>query len=203
MSQFVRPAVEDLPPPAALLRIVNPVLRTVLQSPLHRALSSGLMLLHVTGRKSGRVYLFPVGRYELDGQLLGCLRRRRLEAQPGRRRQPLGNARRAPASRSRRPGRRPPRDRRHLQRPLGSTRLEAGKPTGLETQRRPIPDRGRAAGCAREPQGPPPQPARHRTSSRIVACTSRCGAARSTCTVRQRGGRRPPGRRTNQGSPRL
>ena len=70
VSKSVRPAVEDLPPPAALLRIVNPVLRTVLQSPLHRALSSGLMLLHVRGRKSGRVYVFPVGRYELDGQLV-------------------------------------------------------------------------------------------------------------------------------------
>jgi F420H(2)-dependent quinone reductase len=70
VSESVRPAVEDVRLPAALLRMVNPVLRTVLQSRLHRALSRDLMLLHVTGRKSGRVYVFPVGRYELDGQLV-------------------------------------------------------------------------------------------------------------------------------------
>lgn len=28
------------------------------------------MLLHVTGRKSGRVYVVPVGRHELHGQLV-------------------------------------------------------------------------------------------------------------------------------------
>ena len=70
VSESVRPAVEDVRLPAALLRMVNPVLRTVLQSRLHRALSRELMLLHVTGRRSGRVYVFPVGRYELDGQLV-------------------------------------------------------------------------------------------------------------------------------------
>ena len=70
VSKSVRPAVEDVLPPAALLRIVNPVLRAVLQSPLHRALSRNLMLLHVTGRRSGCVYVFPVGRYEHDGQLV-------------------------------------------------------------------------------------------------------------------------------------
>lgn len=65
-----RPAVEDWRPPAALLRVVNPVLRTVLRSPLHRAVSKDLMLLHVRGRKSGRVYVVPVGRHEHEGQLV-------------------------------------------------------------------------------------------------------------------------------------
>lgn len=62
--------MEDVPPPAALLRIVNPVLRTVLRSPLHWPVSKGLMLLHVTGRKSGRVYVVPVGRHVHADQLV-------------------------------------------------------------------------------------------------------------------------------------
>ncbi|MFK5636148.1 MULTISPECIES: nitroreductase/quinone reductase family protein [unclassified Ornithinimicrobium] len=62
--------MEDQTPPAALLRVVNPVLRTVLRSPLRGALGRGLMLLHVTGRKSGRVYVVPVGRHVHEGQLV-------------------------------------------------------------------------------------------------------------------------------------
>ena len=70
MSTPARPAVEDRPAPDALLRLLNPVLRALLQSPLHRAVSRDLMLLHVTGRRSGRVYVVPVGRHEHDGQLV-------------------------------------------------------------------------------------------------------------------------------------
>src|SRR5205085_4107666 len=51
-------------------KVVNPVLRWVLSSPLHRIASKGLIVLHVTGRRTGRVYDVPVGRHELDGQLL-------------------------------------------------------------------------------------------------------------------------------------
>lgn len=65
-----RPAVQDQPPPALLLKVVNPVLRTLLASPLHGAVSNGLMLLHVIGRKSGRVYVVPVGRHVYQGQLV-------------------------------------------------------------------------------------------------------------------------------------
>ncbi|WP_161965163.1 hypothetical protein [Ornithinimicrobium cerasi] len=70
MSVPERPSVEDQRPPASLLRVVNPVLRTILRSPLHRAASTGLMLLHVKGRKSGRVYVVPVGRHVYQGQLV-------------------------------------------------------------------------------------------------------------------------------------
>lgn len=70
MSDYVRLAVEDKPPPAAVLKVLNPIVRTVLGSPLHRAFSRDLMLLHVTGRTSGRVYVVPVGRHEHHGQLL-------------------------------------------------------------------------------------------------------------------------------------
>jgi hypothetical protein len=70
MSETARPAVEVKTPPEAVLRIMNPIIVRVLRSPLHRVFSKGLMLLHVTGRRSGRVYVVPVGRHELDGRLV-------------------------------------------------------------------------------------------------------------------------------------
>jgi len=60
----VAPPVQDVPPPKIALRFANPVLKAVLRSPLHRLLSRKLMLLTVTGRKSGRRYTLPVGRYQ-------------------------------------------------------------------------------------------------------------------------------------------
>ena len=41
-------------PPARLFKLVNPVLKAVLRSPLHRRLSKSLALLTFTGRTSGR-----------------------------------------------------------------------------------------------------------------------------------------------------
>jgi hypothetical protein len=57
-------------PPRTILRIVNPILRVLLRSPLHRPLSKGLALLTVTGRRTGRPYTVPVGRHEDDGVFL-------------------------------------------------------------------------------------------------------------------------------------
>lgn len=82
MSGGARPAVEQQVPPPALLKVVNALFRTILQSRLHRPLSKDLMLLHVRGRKSGRVYVVPVGRHEHHGQLVasaGGTWRRNLE----------------------------------------------------------------------------------------------------------------------------
>jgi deazaflavin-dependent oxidoreductase (nitroreductase family) len=59
-----RPAVEDAPPPKAVLRLLNPLLVALLRSPLHGLASKNFMLLTVTGRKSGRTYTFPIGRHE-------------------------------------------------------------------------------------------------------------------------------------------
>jgi len=59
-----RPPVEDAKPPKNVLRLVNPVLKALLRSPLHRLLSKNLMLLTVTGRKTGRAHTFPVGRHQ-------------------------------------------------------------------------------------------------------------------------------------------
>jgi deazaflavin-dependent oxidoreductase (nitroreductase family) len=51
---------------------VNPVVEWLLRSPLHAALDGGLMLITVTGRRSGRRYTIPVG-YQRDGDSLRVL----------------------------------------------------------------------------------------------------------------------------------
>jgi hypothetical protein len=50
-------------------RVVNPPIRALLRSPAHRLLSNQLMLLSVTGRRTGRTFTFPVG-YREDGDRL-------------------------------------------------------------------------------------------------------------------------------------
>ena len=62
-----RPAVERVRPPLLLVRLANPVMRRLLASPLHAAVSSQLLLLHFTGGRSGRRYSVPAGHHDLDG----------------------------------------------------------------------------------------------------------------------------------------
>ena len=64
-----RPAVTTQSPPALLLKIANAVIRALLRSPLHRAVDGAFVLLHVTGRKTGRRFDIVVGRHDLDGGL--------------------------------------------------------------------------------------------------------------------------------------
>ena len=64
-----RPPVEGVEPPKALGRVVGPVLRVLLRSPLHGLVSKHLMLLAFAGRKSGKRYEVVVGRHELGGTL--------------------------------------------------------------------------------------------------------------------------------------
>lgn len=47
-------------PFAVFNRTLNPLVRGLLSSPLHRPLSGRLALITVTGRKSGTVYTIPV-----------------------------------------------------------------------------------------------------------------------------------------------
>jgi hypothetical protein len=47
----------------------NDFMNWVLRSPFHGLLSGGMMLLTVTGRKTGRQITFPVGYYEEGGYL--------------------------------------------------------------------------------------------------------------------------------------
>jgi hypothetical protein len=57
-------------PPAALVRAINPVARLLLRSPLHGLIDSAVLLLHVTGRKTGRRYDIPVGYAALEDRLI-------------------------------------------------------------------------------------------------------------------------------------
>jgi hypothetical protein len=50
-------------------RFANPVVKWILRSPAHRLLSSHLLLISVTGRRSGRVYEIPVA-YQERGESL-------------------------------------------------------------------------------------------------------------------------------------
>ncbi|MBI5962901.1 MAG: nitroreductase family deazaflavin-dependent oxidoreductase [Chloroflexi bacterium] len=47
----------------------NDFMAWVLRSPLHGMLSNGMMLITVTGRKTGKTYTTPVGYYEEGGYL--------------------------------------------------------------------------------------------------------------------------------------
>ena len=58
--------------PEPLFVIINVVVRALLQSPLHFLASKSLLLIHYTGRKSGRSYCTPV-RYSREGDKLRCL----------------------------------------------------------------------------------------------------------------------------------
>jgi deazaflavin-dependent oxidoreductase (nitroreductase family) len=53
-----------------LNRIANPFLKWLLRSPLHVLLSNALMLITVTGRKSGKAYTTPVQYKHDDGAVL-------------------------------------------------------------------------------------------------------------------------------------
>ncbi|GIH14210.1 nitroreductase/quinone reductase family protein [Rugosimonospora africana] len=57
-------------PQSRLQRFGNSVVRVLLRSPLHRVLSRRLLIVTVTGRRTGRIYRLPVGYVEHDGTLL-------------------------------------------------------------------------------------------------------------------------------------
>ncbi|MDZ4267618.1 MAG: hypothetical protein U1D00_18340 [Mycobacterium sp.] len=61
-------AVDVAHPPEVLLRVINPVLRRVLKTPLGRRIAE-FMLVDFTGRKSGRAFSIPVSAHHLDGDL--------------------------------------------------------------------------------------------------------------------------------------
>lgn len=59
-------AIDIAHPPEILLRVVNPVLRRVLRTPLGGRIAE-FMLVDFTGRKSGRRFSVPVSAHHLDG----------------------------------------------------------------------------------------------------------------------------------------
>jgi hypothetical protein len=57
--------------PEALFSFINPVVRALLQSPIHGLISDSLMLVTYTGRKSQRRFTTPV-RYVQTGDNVRC-----------------------------------------------------------------------------------------------------------------------------------
>jgi len=53
--------------PEPLFAVINPVMRTLLRSPVHGVLSGSLMLITFTGRNSGRKFTTPVRYLITDG----------------------------------------------------------------------------------------------------------------------------------------
>ena len=67
-----QPVVETRTPPGwlkPLFKVINPVMKALLRSPLHGVVSGSLLLVTFTGRKSGREYTTPVGYEAVDGRL--------------------------------------------------------------------------------------------------------------------------------------
>jgi len=56
-------------PPPALVKMGNPLVRMLLGSPLHGGLDGSFLVLHLTGRKTGRRYDIPVGYVDMEGKL--------------------------------------------------------------------------------------------------------------------------------------
>jgi hypothetical protein len=62
-------AIEISHPPAAFLRVVNPILKLVLHTPFAGPARHQLMVVDFTGRKSGRHYSIPLSAHLIDGVL--------------------------------------------------------------------------------------------------------------------------------------
>jgi F420H(2)-dependent quinone reductase len=62
-------AVKRSVPPHAVAKVGNPLIRTLLGSPLHGVLDDSVLVLHLTGRKTGRRYDIPVSYVDMDGKL--------------------------------------------------------------------------------------------------------------------------------------
>ena len=56
-------------PPSTLVKMGNPLVRMLLGSPLHGVLDDSFLVLHLTGRKTGRRYNIPVGYVDMEGKL--------------------------------------------------------------------------------------------------------------------------------------
>ncbi|AQT78680.1 hypothetical protein B1R94_04605 [Mycolicibacterium litorale] len=66
-------AVMPSAPPGVVMRVVNPLIRTVLGTPLAASLGKQFMVLNFTGRKSGRQFSVPVTAHWLDGSLYALM----------------------------------------------------------------------------------------------------------------------------------
>ena len=52
-----------------LYRVINPVVKGILRSPLHGMMSNNTMLLSYRGQRSGRAFELPISYAQIDGDL--------------------------------------------------------------------------------------------------------------------------------------
>ena len=57
------------PLPKFMYKVVNPAMKGILRSPLHRLISNDLMVLIYEGRKSGKRFMIPVGYLQKGNSL--------------------------------------------------------------------------------------------------------------------------------------
>jgi hypothetical protein len=62
-------AVSISHPPDVMLRVVNPLLKFLLRTPVAGVAGKSMMVLSFTGRKSGRRYSIPVSAHQIGGDL--------------------------------------------------------------------------------------------------------------------------------------
>jgi hypothetical protein len=60
--------VKSLPPPAAVVRVMNAIVRTVAPSPLGRVVPVPFVVLRFNGRRTGRTYRIVVAWHDVDGR---------------------------------------------------------------------------------------------------------------------------------------
>ena len=63
------PAVRTSTPPEWLIRIANPIVRGLVQSPLHALIGKKYAVLRVRGHKTGTEYVLPVGWHDLNDEV--------------------------------------------------------------------------------------------------------------------------------------
>ena len=72
-NRTVQPVAQGQPSgpplPKVAYKVVNPIMKALLRSPLHRLLSNSLMVLSFHGRKSGKHYHLPVGYLQKSNRL--------------------------------------------------------------------------------------------------------------------------------------
>jgi hypothetical protein len=56
-------------PPDAILKLFNPILRSLLRTPIMGALREQLMVVSFNGRKTGRRYSIPLSAHRIDNDL--------------------------------------------------------------------------------------------------------------------------------------
>ncbi len=61
--------VHQVVPPRTLVKMGNPFVRLLLGSQLHGLMDHAVLVLHVTGRLTGRQYDIPVNYVDIDGRL--------------------------------------------------------------------------------------------------------------------------------------